>query len=171
MSACFNLKPAVQTAKYRYAKRKGVELRRTFARWQNLFPLPIRSPFAWFPYFAVPSPFSRFNKFAKISRGESCRRPVLNQPALARIFHTSEALSLATRLQPGATIGLGGRTVSTVFGRKREAVKTAHGLRPQVLRRLWDSRHCALNSLSPASSLGAPASRRRDAGAPGEERD
>src|SRR5438552_11640065 len=55
-----NLKPAVQTAKHaEYAKGKGVERTGTFTRWENLSPLLIRSVFAWFAYFAVPSAFSR----------------------------------------------------------------------------------------------------------------
>src|SRR5438093_1532988 len=55
------LKPAVQTAKHaKYAKGKGVERIRTFTLWENPSSLPIRSAFAWFAYFAVPSAFSRF---------------------------------------------------------------------------------------------------------------
>jgi hypothetical protein len=54
------LKPAVQTAKHaKYAKGKGVQWTRTFTHCENLSSLAIRSAFAWFPYFAVPSAFYR----------------------------------------------------------------------------------------------------------------
>ena len=55
----FNLKTAVQTAKYgKYAKGKGVEWTRTFNRWENLCS---SNPFAFAWYFAVRSAFSRSN--------------------------------------------------------------------------------------------------------------
>src|SRR5439155_24963993 len=55
----FNLKTAVQTAKYgKYAKGKGVEWTRTFNQWENLSS---SNPFAFAWHFAVPSAFSRCN--------------------------------------------------------------------------------------------------------------
>ena len=64
-----NLKPAVQTAKHaEYAKGKGVERTGTFTRWENPSPLLIRSAFAWFAYFAVPSAFSRVKGWLRVSR-------------------------------------------------------------------------------------------------------
>ncbi len=54
------LKPAVQTANYaKYAKGKRVEWTKAFTRWMNRSSIPIRSAFAWFACFAVPSAFSR----------------------------------------------------------------------------------------------------------------
>ena len=44
-----------------YAERKGVEWTRRFTRWENPSSLPIRSVFAWFAYFAVPTAFARLN--------------------------------------------------------------------------------------------------------------
>jgi hypothetical protein len=59
--ACFTLNPAVQTAKYaEYAEGKSVESKSAFTRMVNLCFSPIRSVFAGFAYFAVPTAFSRF---------------------------------------------------------------------------------------------------------------
>src|SRR2546428_6720700 len=72
----FILKPAVQTAKHaKYAKGNAVEWTRTFARWENPSSHPIRSAFAWFAYFAVPSAFSRFI----LSSLQLCRRSLTCQ--------------------------------------------------------------------------------------------
>ena len=62
------LNPAIQTAKNaKYAKAKGVEPKRPFTDWVNhSFPL-IRSVFAWFAYFAVPTAFSRFTNAKPIA--------------------------------------------------------------------------------------------------------
>src|SRR6266516_743278 len=45
----------------KYAKGKGVDWTRTFTRREYPSSPPIRSAFAWFAYFAVPSGFSRMN--------------------------------------------------------------------------------------------------------------